>query len=288
MRKCLWLFFCLSLTTLQAQYFEAGVLVGASNYRGDLSSNSSKIYLNESHFSSGLFARYNLHTFGAVRLGLNYGKLSGKDANATQAEIRQRNLSFETGFFELALTGEFNFPGYQPYNLERPLSPYLFGGFAVFKFNPTTQYLGERVGLAKLGTEGQGMSGRLAPYKLIQFSIPLGVGVKYALNDTWNLGIELGVRRAFSDYVDDVSTTYVNYNDLLAGNGDLAAALGNREGEYLGTEPVVVPTGTPRGDNKPVDWYMIAGITISYNFLDNGLVGFRGHVRRKKSGCKTD
>lgn len=289
MKKSLLLVFCLGLVgILRAQYFEVGLLAGVSNYRGDLSANSSRIYLNESHFASDIFARYNFHSFGAVRLQLGYGKLTGTDANAKDESIQQRNLNFESGLYELALIGEFNFPGYDPYNLNQPFSPYLFGGFALFNFNPKTRYQGEWVALPPLGTEGQGLDGRFPPYKRTAFSIPLGIGIKYALKDKWNLGIEVGLRRTFTDYVDDVSTTYVNYDELLAARGEVAAALSNRTGEYFGTAPVGVPTGTQRGDNKPVDWYGIAGITISYNFLDNGLVGSRGRIRRGKSGCKTD
>ena len=93
-----------------------------------------------------------------------------------------------------------------------------------------------------------------------------------------------GVYR-FTDYLDDVSGNYVDFQTLLAGNGELAAALGNRTGEYLGTEPVLGETGQ-RGDDKVADWYFLAGLSLSWNFLDNGLVGSRGRST-KRSGCKT-
>lgn len=287
MRKYVWLVLLMTSTAAQAQYFEAGIMAGVSNYVGDLSSNSTRLYLNETHFAASVFARYNIHNFASVKLGLSYGKLSGKDANAEDPVIRQRNLSFESPIYELALTGEFNLPGFQPYNLEQPFSAYLFGGFALMHFNPSTRYLGQKVLLQPVGTEGQGLAGRFPRYKLFDFSIPLGIGFKYAINDTWNIGLELGGRRAFTDYLDDVSTTYMAYDELLVGNGPLAAELGNRSGELLGAPPVSVPTGTPRGDNRGADLYFIGGISISYNFMDNGLVGSRGRVRRK-SGCKTD
>ena len=114
----------------------------------------------------------------------------------------------------------------------------------------------------------------------------MGLGVKYAVTDKLNIGIELGARMTFTDYLDDVSGTYLSYPELLAGNGPLAATLGNRSGELLGGEPVIVPTGTPRGDNRARDWFFNAGLSISYNFLDNGLVGSRNRTR-KKAGCRT-
>jgi hypothetical protein len=128
------------------------------------------------------------------------------------------------------------------------------------------------------------MAGFDEPYKTFAFAIPFGLGVKYALSDRINLGLELGARPTFTDFLDDVSGDYVTYTDLLAGNGQLAAALGNRTGELTGSEPVVVPTGTQRGDGAKKDWYFILGATVSYNFLDNGLMGSRRRGGRR-AGC---
>ncbi|MEZ5043498.1 MAG: DUF6089 family protein [Saprospiraceae bacterium] len=280
--------FLLLSSFLHAQHFEAGILGGGSNYLGDLSNNSSTVYLGQSHFAGGIFGRYNFNDYLAVRLGLNYTALSGADANAPVGAFRDRNLSFQTDIYEVGLIGEFNLMGYQPYNLSSPFSPYLFAGVAFFTFNPKAFYQGQLVELQPLDTEGQGLPDRPAPYTTQQFAIPFGIGVKYALNDQWNVGLEIGVRKTFTDYLDDVSGTYVSYNELLAAKGELSAALANRQGELLGSDPVIVPTGTQRGDGKTADAYFILGLTISYNFMDNGLVGSRNRVRRGRSGCNTD
>ncbi|MCB0627352.1 MAG: outer membrane beta-barrel protein [Saprospiraceae bacterium] len=271
--------------SLRAQYFEVGGQIGLSNYVGDLSYNSSALYLGESHFAAGVFGRFNINQFMAVKLGLNYGSITGRDENATDAFIRERNLSFKSSLVEVGLTGEFNIPGFMPYNLARPLSAYLFGGIGYTFFNPKAFYQGRWYDLQPLGTEGQGLPGFEAPYQKSTLVIPFGLGVKYALTDQLNIGLEIGARRAFTDYLDDVSGNYVDFQTLLAGNGELAAALGNRTGEYLGTEPVLGETGQ-RGDDKVADWYFLAGLSLSWNFLDNGLVGSRGRST-KRSGCKT-
>lgn len=271
---------------LSGQHFEIGAFAGVSNYLGDLSENSRKIYMQNTGFSGALFARYHINHLAAARLMLGYAGLSGSDALSDNPAIRERNLSFSADLFELSLTGEFNFPGYAPYNLERPFSPFLFAGVAVYYAEPTAGYAGGSVKLRPLGTEGQGLPGRPGRYGAAGFAIPLGLGIKYAATDKLNISLEAGARMAFSDYLDDVGGTYMSYPELLAGNGELAAALGNRSGELLGGEPVTVPTGTPRGDNKTRDLYFMAGLSLSYNFLDNGLVGSRGRVR-KKAGCRT-
>ncbi len=274
----------LPLTVVQAQHFEAGLLVGVSNYEGDLAPNTVKLSVGETHAAFGVFGRYNINNSFAVKLGVNYGSLSGDDSESTTEARRQRNLSFKSHILEVGLTGEWNILGFQPYNLERIFSPYLFAGVAVFNYNPKAWYNGEWVELQPLGTEGQGMPDFDTKYATTQLSIPFGIGAKYAINDKWTVGIELGLRKTFTDYLDDVSTNYVEYSELEAGNGELSALLANRTGEYLNTEPVSVETGARRGDPDNDDWYFIGGVTLSYNFLDNGLVGARNRGRRKQ-GC---
>lgn len=269
---------------LQAQYLEVGAQLGASNYVGDLSNNSRSLYLSESNFAAGVFLRYNWSPLLTFRLQGSYARVSGSDANSPHEAVRERNLSFRAPMGELALLAEFNFPGYNPYAFSQPFSPYLFGGVAVTHFSPRASYEDRWVPLQPLGTEGQSMENFDEPYNRTVMSIPFGLGFKFALTDEINLGLEFGLRYLFSDYLDDVSGAYVNRTELQSGNGELAASLANRTGEYLGTDPVAVPTGTVRGDEKPNDWYGIVGISFSYNFLDNGLVGGRNRSKRGR-GC---
>ena len=271
-----------------SQYFEVGLLGGVSNYLGDLSNNSKRLFLKESHLAGGLFVGYNRNENLSFKLGGLYTNLSGTDANAPKIEVRKRNLSFASMIIEGSLRAEWNIGGFNPYNNTDMFAPFIYGGIAGSYYDPTTEYLGSRVALRDIGTEGQGISGRPAKYGIIAFSIPFGAGVKYAMSENWTLGFELGARLTFTDYLDDVGGTYMNYDDLLKENGILAANLSNRTGELTGHPPVLVPTGTPRGDNNPHDWYFIAGLTISYNFMDNGLMGSRKKRRHRRSGCPVD
>lgn len=268
---------------LTAQQFEVGLLFGASTYQGDIAPTAETFETNDFHPSLGIFGRYNVNPFVTARVSFSYGKISASDADAEEEWRRERNLSFESKLFEFGLIGEVNILGYQAEGLQKRFSPYLFGGVAVFHFNPETTYQGQLVELQPLGTEGQGMDGFPKKYKLTEFAIPMGAGVKFAVSDRLNIGLEAGVRKTFTDYLDDLSTTYVSYGQLLHGNGELAAALGNRTGEYLGTEPVDVRTGTQRGNPDADDWYFIGGLTVSYNIYgnNNGL-GIRG---KDNLGC---
>ena len=269
---------------LSAQHFEFGLLGGASNYMGDLSNNSRTVFIKETNLAGGAFIRYNLHDLFTVRLGANYTTITGRDQNAPDDDLARRNLSFSSPIIDITLTGEFNILGYQPYNLSRPFSPYLFGGIGMFTYDPRTQVGDETVKLRPLGTEGQGNADRPAPYGKTGISIPFGLGFKYALSDKINIGLEVGTRLTNTDYLDDVSTIFVDPRTL----SPEAAALSNRSIPSAGNDtPLYVP-GNPRGDNKTRDWFFIGGLTISYNIIDNGLVGSRARRSRGKRGCRTE
>jgi len=262
---------------LFAQHFELGANLGVSYYEGDLTVSTIGGRLDQVNFGGGGFVRYNINNFVAARASVNYGSLSGEDGGDRES----RNLNFSSNILEFALTGEFNILGFQPYNLERVFSPFIFAGVAVFKYNPTTIYEGQTVDLQPIGTEGQGLAAfpDRKRYNLTQFAIPLGGGLKYAFNDAWNVGLEGGIRVTFTDYIDDVSLTYPGRELLLENGGEIAADL---------SDPSLdgVEAGRVRGNAEVNDYYFFAGITISYNFLDNGLVGSRGR-RRSKTGCPT-
>lgn len=260
---------------LPAQHSEVGLLVGTSFYRGDLTPSNSPASFKEMHVAFGGFFRYNFGDFVAVRLGLNHGSLSGDDSKSNDADQQARNLSFKTTITEIALTGEFNIMGYQPYNLSRPFSPYIFGGIATTKINPKAQYNGDWIALQPLETEGNS-------YNLWQFAIPMGIGAKYAINDTWNIGVEAGARMTFTDYIDDVSDVYIDENTLFNNGGELAVALADRSVGDQRFSP-----GDARGNPNQNDMYFIIGVTISYNFIDNGLSGFRNRFRGSRNGCRT-
>lgn len=275
------LFFLLLPFLSFSQHSELGIMLGVSAYQGDLSPSNTRLNPGQLNPMVGIFGKRNFNQYFAVRLGFNYGILSAEDSKSTIDASKIRNLSFRSNIFEGNLIFEWNILGYEPYNLEKPWSPYLFGGVAFFHYNPKAKYDGDWVELQPLGTEGQGLAAYpdRKPYNLNSFAIPMGGGIKFALSDTWNIGAEAGVRMAFTDYIDDVSGSYVEESLLLEQN-PLSAALANRSG-------TPIETGKGRGNNQVSDWYAFIGITLSRNFLDNGLVGSRGRSRKSKTGCPT-
>ena len=118
----------------------------------------------------------------------------------------------------------------------------------------------------KQQTEGQGLYQypKRKNYSLAQINIPFGLNLNFKLNYNVQFGLEIAPRWTFTDYLDDVSTSYINYNELKEIQGELPAILANRTGEFLGSDPVIVPTGTMRGDPEDNDWYLFTGIYIAY------------------------
>jgi len=288
MKKVLFIALVLNVFILQQSavaQLEAGLSVGLSTYQGDLAPNSISGSFSQLHFAGGLFGRYNFNNFISAKVALNYAKLSADDANAASEAQQARNLSFRSNIFEGAATVEFNILGYQPYNFERTFSPYIFAGISYFHFDPQAFYDNEWVNLQPLGTEGQGIEGFEEEYDLFEIAIPLGIGVKYALNDQWNVGLEVGLRKTFTDYIDDVSGLFGDNAVIAAQNGELAGILNDRAGEIT-NEPAVRTATSQRGNADRDDSFIIGGVFISYNFSDNGLVGGRSKSR-KKTGCPT-
>lgn len=303
-------------TWSQAQYsdnyFEVGLASGVSSYSGEL---TSSIFDSEHlHLGMGAFVRYNIGGWVSLKAHYNYGTISGDDKNSSNEGNRLRNLHFRSRLHEVGLNGEFNLLGFHPRALERKFSPYVFIGISLYNFNPEAQHPdprldGEWVALQPIRTEGQGSNEypNRDPYALTQVAMPLGLGLKLAINSAWTIGLEVGLRKTFTDYLDDVSLTYAvdennNYiydrysdpYDPSSTNPNLqrptAEIFADRTPELY--EDGSVPNNTldlrgriQRGDDNTFDWFMFSMLTVSYNFIDNGLAGSRKR-RKRRSGCR--
>ncbi|MBC8048464.1 MAG: outer membrane beta-barrel protein [Fimbriimonadaceae bacterium] len=256
------------------QWMEVGVFGGVANYYGDLTQDY--VVAGTSKPAFGGFIKYNMGYRMGLKLSLNHGWIAAADSNSTRQNQLLRNLSFESPVTEVALTFEYFFPGFYPKKLHRPLSPYVYTGIAGFHFKPEAFYEGEWYELQPLGTEGQDINELdfREPYSLYDLAIPIGIGVKWAMTERWNLGFEYGARWTFTDYLDDVSRTYADRNTLIEFNGLDAYNLSNRTGEILGGEPIDYSFNDYRGDPTNNDWYMFLGFTLSRNFIPGTEEGF--------------
>ena len=161
---------------------------------------------------------------------------------------------------------EFNFFPYETDNPNYSFTPYFFTGLAIFHFNPMAKLNDTEYELQPLGTEGQGSNGTKR-YKRTTIAIPMGGGIKIALGRI-GIGLEVGARRAYSDYLDDVSTVYPDMVKLQSTNGADAVLLSDRSFSRFDTTAVPVQF-KQRGNASDRDWYMFAGLTIVWRMTSS-------------------
>ena len=250
-----------------SQYAEIGILGGGMTYLGDISEVA--FTAKETHPAIYGFVKFNANPYFGIKFLGGYGRISGDDQNSSRAFHNLRNLSFTSDIYEGGMVFEWNIAGFNAKRLRERFSPYVFAGVSVFHFNPRAFYQGQWHDLQPLGTEGQGTLSypEREPYGLNQVGVPMGGGWRVALTEKWTLGMELKFTKTWTDYLDDVSTTYIDQDILIAENGILAWNLSNRTGEFLNTEPLDWDDQIQRGDPADKDWFLVLGITVSRNLL---------------------
>ncbi len=236
------------------------------NYQGDLQPNS--FTFRHSNFSAGISIRKPLNRWFTFRGGINIGKIQAAD-RWNRDDLKSRNLSFTTSIKEAYL-------GLEVTVLDMSTSwftPYLYGGIAAFHFNPwANDKNGAKTYLKPLSTEGQGLSQypEQKPYNLTQLSLAFGGGAKFALSDGLSIGVEFSQRKSFTDYIDDVSTHFVDGAVLLQEKGSKAVELSYRADELPGGRPFFPAHGDQRGTPSEMDWYYFQGITMEMKLRNLG------------------
>lgn len=277
MRSALCFLLSLCLSSVSFSQVRLGTYAGIANYAGDLV----KTPYASSRAALGLSLNFPVGNRLSIRAGLTFAKVAGADSLSSTVVDRARNLNFQSPLTELCLAAEYNL-----FNLDNiRWTPYAFAGVAAFQFNPFT-YSGQRkIYLRPLGTEGQGIATyNRQPYSLTGFAIPVGGGLKFALSDNVNLGIEAGLRKTFTDYLDDVSTTYADAGDLFKAHGQEAVDLAFRGDEIAGSAAAYPARGEIRGGAKSKDYYYFTGLHLTFTLGDGsgGLFRSRG---KKGYGC---
>jgi len=256
-----------------SQQLHLNFFAGIANYQGDLQ--TKRITFNQARQALGAGLSYEICSKVFIRSQFTYARIGAQDQNGKNAA---RNLDFTSTIFEGQLAAEYYLRDLDLYTI----SPYLFAGVAVFHHNPFTHDLnGQKIYLKPLSTEGQGFYPGRKEYSLTQFAIPFGGGLKMALSDNVRVGLEFGLRKLFTDYLDDVSANYVDQNLLLANRGQTAVDLAYR-GDELKNGPGYPADGEIRGGPKYKDWYYITSLNFSFR-LGNG----NGGGGRSKTGCPT-
>ncbi|HTE32150.1 MAG TPA: DUF6089 family protein [Chryseolinea sp.] len=291
----------------EKRYNMLGLSVSALNYYGDLSPKPTR-FSTDISFTRPALGLVFAHRFGpryALTGSFMYGTLKGSDSeSADQGDTSngvyryQRNLSFRNRIKELSVVASFDlFPNSATYISRVKWTPYAFLGAAAMLHNPQAiapaedlkgnplPDAGKWVDLKPLGTEGQNAqllasdaNSGIKDYKKLQVAIPFGIGVRFKINEIFDFSIETGFRYLFTDYIDDVSSNYVDLG--VFGNDELAKAMSYRSNE------IATPTTTytardgqsyavlsgygsemndnVRGSKNQKDIYMVTTLKITY------------------------
>ena len=243
---------------------EFGIGIGAGHYFGDL---NTRAKLNRPKPAAGIFFRKNFGNYIAMRIAGNFTQLGYSDIYNTHNEyMRRRNLSFNTNVWELGLQGDFNFYRFLPGEPDFRFTPYITFGVSAFNYDPYAYLNGDKYFLRQLGTEGQAIDSlHRKPYSSMAIAFPFGVGVKYAINERINIGFEVVYRFANTDYLDDVSSTYVDPALFPANpDGSLSAAYLLSDRSYETGERIGIK-GRQRGNSQNKDAFATALFYISFN-----------------------
>ncbi len=258
--------FSINTTAQMAEYEyvqegEFGITGGVAHYFGDLNNRAA---INRPKIAVGAFFRKQFGNYTSLRITGHFAQLGYSDKYSNNEFQQRRNLSFNTNIFEIAARGDFNFFKFIPTDPSHAFTPYATVGIGVFSYDPYAFYNGQKVYLRPLHTEGETFYQGRKEYGTMALCFPIGFGVKYAVTDKMNISFEVAYRFTTTDYIDDVSTTYIGIDKFPSPNGgkSLAAILQDRSFE-TGT-PIGIE-GRQRGFSKQKDAYAIAEVGISFN-----------------------
>jgi hypothetical protein len=182
LKKILFLSFIIFCTTgINAQKIEIGGGLGAMNYKGDISPDFHPSF---ARLGGNILLRYNLKKDVTFRASALIGSIYGDDTQVSDPFNQLRGLTFNTSITEFNLVTEYNFFNYQYNRYQKDWTPYVFGGLGFMHFSPQGTPMGD--------------------YKKNQLVIPFGIGIKYNINGPWDLNIEFGTRKTFTDFLDNL------------------------------------------------------------------------------------
>jgi hypothetical protein len=268
---------------LDAQRLYLNIGGGSINYGGDL---QDKLFtFNQANHGFSFGASYKLSKYIYVSAAFTTGKLAAADFKSN-SDLARRNLSFYSNLREGSLIFEADINNVPDIN---HFTPYLFGGAAIFHFNPYAYTLaGKKVYLQPLSTEGQGLPEYPSRkvYNLTQFALPFGGGIKYAISNSVIISAEVGFRKLFTDYLDDVSSgAYADTSILRREKGELSAKMSFRGDET--DNPLHFSEKLKRGNPGRKDAYYVCLIKLSFSLGGNAGVSNTGYFKkmRKQTGC---
>jgi hypothetical protein len=261
--------------------------IGPSNFLGELGGKdqvgtdfAQDLEMKSTKYCLNVGYRYYFRSDMSVRGSLYYGVVSGDDKLTDEPYRNNRNIHFRAPIIEGSALVEyhvlrekanssFKLKGSKGGGGSR-FNVFGFAGIGFFYFNPQAKYIdGKWYDLQPLGTEGQGIGTNVSKYSKLGLCIPYGLSVRYLINSKWRIGLEAGVRKTFSDYIDDVSTVYADPTVVNASYGPVAAYFSNpaKSKDFDDDKVSETSPGLQRGDPDDKDTYIFTSISLSYKLI---------------------
>ena len=259
-QKIILIIFLLACANTIGQTNEIGVFLGGSLFKGDIGVHRGEYIINNTKPTFGFQFKRNLNYHFGISFNANKGELYSDDSYSNDVFELARNLNFRSKITELSLLLEFNFRPYMSRDPEYNTSPFVFAGITKFFFNPQGKYSdGVWYDLRPIGTEGQGSDfyPNKSLYELNGIAIPFGFGYKINVYDFLTLSLNFSWRITFTDYLDDVSNTYIDLSRFDVINAELADQSKNK-----------FSPGFQRGNPYNNDKYGFIGLHILYSIKD--------------------
>lgn len=180
---------------------EIGAGAGLSGYLGDFNSNLAK----NLQPMATILGRYILNPYMALRMNVSYGKMKGssKGIKTYYPAYATTPYEFNNAIYDVCVGYEYNFWPYgtgRDYRGAKRLTPFVFGG----------------IGATYVDIKGKDK---------LTFNVPIGIGMKYKLNERVNLGLEWAIHFTQSDELDGAKDPYFIKSSGLFKNTDCYSAL---------------------------------------------------------------
>jgi hypothetical protein len=203
---------------------ELGFGIGTTNYKGEI---SPQYRLANNRPAITLFYKKDISKPVALRASLLAGMLRASDEDINLPLHQQRRADMETNLAEFSAGIDYKFLDYYDQRQRFRWTPYFFIGVAAANYSNRVVFANNTIKPRENG---------------FVFSIPAGIGFKYALSYHWNLGLEIAARKTLFQAGERL--------DYL------------RTGKYESNPPADLPDTNPHDK----DWYYYSGISLSYTF----------------------
>jgi Domain of unknown function (DUF6089) len=182
-----------------SQTFSLGGIFGIAGYLGDV---NEKIYfrIQRDRTVAGGYFRYQANNMFSLRFNIYKGSLSGSDFDYSKNTWRQqRGFSFVSTFKEYSAAAEYDVLKLLPNTQKLPLSVRLNLGVGYTVTNPIVDYNEPNAIYEDVTAD------KLAEYNRNILVLPIGLSFEWHFSKTFSLGIDGGMRKTFTDYLDGVS-----------------------------------------------------------------------------------